>query len=111
MAQINLTINGRSFGMQCDDGQEQRVRDLGNYVDSKIRSVAAAGGTSNENHLLILTSLMLADEIHELRDNLSALGHHVETKEQLDRQEAMVAEAIDTLAERIDVIANRIQNA
>ena len=72
MAHINLTINGRNFGMECDDGQEQRVIDLGNYVDAKVKTIAAAGAASNENHLLVLTSLMLADEIHDLRDSLSA---------------------------------------
>ena len=111
MAQVNLTINGRSFGMECDDGQEQRVQDLGTYVDAKIKNIAEAGAASNENHLLVLTSLMLADEVHELRENLAALGEHVESKEQFDQQELMVSEAIDSLAERIDSIANRIQKA
>ncbi len=111
MAHINLMINGRNFGMECDDGQEQRVRDLGRYVDIKVKNVSSAGAASNENHLLVLTSLMLADEIFELRENLSALGEHVETKEDFDTHEQMVAEAIDTLAEKIDTIAKRIQSA
>jgi len=111
MAHINLTINGRTFGMECDDGQEQRVLDLGNYVDTKIKTVAAAGAASNENHLLVLTSLMLADEIFELRETLTALGDHVETKEDFDKHEEMVSEAINSLAERIDLIAKRIQAA
>lgn len=111
MGQVNLTINGRSFGMECDDGQEQRVLDLGNYVDSKIKNISAAGAASNENHLLVLTSLMLADEVHELRENLAALGEHVESKEVQDEQDKLVSEAIDTLASRIDSIASRIQKA
>ncbi|MFP4314333.1 MAG: cell division protein ZapA [Alphaproteobacteria bacterium] len=110
MGQVNLTINGRNFGMQCDDGQEQRVMDLGSYVDSKIKNIASAGAASNENHLLVLTSLMLADEVHELRENLAALGEHVESKEKQDEHEQMLAGAIDSLAERIDSIATRIQN-
>ena len=111
MAQINLSINGKNFGMECDDGQEQRVLALGEYVDNKIKSVSAAGAANNENHLLILTSLMLADEIFELRDSLSALGEHVETKEHFDQHEQFIVQAIDTLADRIDTIANRIQKA
>ncbi|MAE50249.1 MAG: cell division protein ZapA [Micavibrio sp.] len=111
MAHINLTINGRNFGMECDDGQEQRVIDLGNYVDAKVKTIAAAGAASNENHLLVLTSLMLADEIHDLRDSLSALGEHVESKDESDKQEEMVSDAINSLAERIELIAKRIQTA
>lgn len=111
MAQINLLINGRNFGMECDDGQEQRVRDLGRYVDLKVKNISGAGAASNENHLLVLTSLMLADEIFELRENLSALGDHIESKEDYDKHEQMIAEAIDTLADRIDSIAKRIQTS
>lgn len=110
MAQVNLTINGKNFGMECDDGQEQRVTDLGNYVDAKIQNIASAGAASNENHLLVLTSLMLADEVHELRENLAALGEHVESKENLDEREQILTQAIDTLADRIDAVAGRIKS-
>lgn len=110
MAQVNLTINGKNFGMECDDGQEQRVMDLGNYVDAKIQNISSAGAASNENHLLVLTSLMLADEVHELRENLSALGEHVESKENMDEREQILTQAIGTLADRIDAISARIKS-
>ena len=29
MAQVALVINGRSYRVACDDGQEERVRELG----------------------------------------------------------------------------------
>lgn len=111
MGQVNITINGRNFGMECDDGQEQRVLDLGTYVNSKIQNISSAGAASNENHLLVLTSLMLADEVHELRENLAALGEHVESKEKQDEQDQVLSHAIDSLAQRIDSIASRIQKA
>lgn len=111
MAHITLMINGRSFGMECDDGQEQRVRELGHYVDAKIRSISASGGATNENHLLVLTSLMLTNEIFELRDQLGAMGEQIRANEDWATQETAVAQMIETLSERIDLIANRIQNA
>ena len=66
MAEVTLSINGRDYGISCDDGQEQRVQDLGMYVDSRLRDIAKAGAASNESHLLVLTSIMLADEIFDL---------------------------------------------
>lgn len=111
MAHINLTINGRSFGMECDDGQERRVRELGAYVDSKIRSIASAGGASNENHLLVLTALVLADEIYNMQERLSGADEVLQSRADLEQHEEMIAQAIDTFAERIDTIAGRIQNA
>jgi cell division protein ZapA len=111
MAHINLTINGRSFGMECDDGQEHRVRDLGKYVDNKIRSIASAGGASNENHLLLLTALVMADEIHSLQERLSGADEVLQNRADLEQHEEMISNAINTFAERIDMIAGRIQNA
>ncbi|MFN3701298.1 MAG: cell division protein ZapA [Alphaproteobacteria bacterium] len=111
MANINVTINGRSFGMECDDGQQQRVIDLAAYVDAKIKAVAASGAGGNENHNLVLTALMLADEVFDARDKLSALSHHADTLELQELQEQQIAEVIDTLAERIDSIAERMQTA
>lgn len=111
MAEVNITINGRNFGISCDDGQEQRVLDLGRYVDSRLREIARAGAASNESHLLVLAALMLADEVFDLREDVSILSANARNLEDAEREEAMVAGAIGQLAERIDQIARRIQSA
>lgn len=108
MAEVNITINGRSFGISCEDGQEQRVSDLGHYVDSRLKDIAKVGAASNESHLFVLTTLLLADEVFDLRNDL---GSKVKGKEANQNDEAAVAEALDQLADRIDQIASRIQNA
>ncbi|MCC6597481.1 MAG: cell division protein ZapA [Alphaproteobacteria bacterium] len=111
MAEVNININGRSFGISCDDGQEQRVLNLGSYVDGRIREIARAGAANNEAHLLVLTALMLSDEVFDLRDDVRALGARVQNQENQEQEEASIVGAIDQLAERIEQIARRIQNA
>ncbi len=111
MAEITLTINGRNFGISCDDGQEQRVMDLGHYVDGRLKDISRAGAASNEAHLLVLTSLMLADEVFDLRNQVSNLGGEDQNVESIKQDELVIAQAIDHLAERIDTIAGRIQKA
>ena len=111
MAELNLMINGRSFGISCDDGQEQRVIDLGHYVDSRLKDIARAGAANNETHLLVLTALMLTDEIFDLREKVSDLGGQAEHANTLQADELVIAQAIDHLAERIDTIADRIKAA
>jgi cell division protein ZapA len=111
MAEVTLNINGRSFSISCDDGQEQRVRDLGYYVDSRVKDIARAGAATNEAHLLFLASLMLADEVFELKDNIDEMGGQIEEENLLRADEIAIAQAIDHLADRIDVIAGRIQKA
>ena len=111
MAEVNLTINGRSYGIACDDGQEKRLRDLGYYVDQRIREIAKAGAASNETHLMVLASLMLADEVFDLRDNLGAIDEQVQITQSLVRDDSAIAEAINELAGRVGEIADRIQKA
>ena len=110
MGEVNLNINGQNYAMECDDGQEQRVVDLGGYVDTKMRQIVEAGAASGESHLFVLTTLMLADEIQDLRDHIAANGNG-EMPAMPEGEEVIIAQAIETMAERIDSIAQRIQKA
>src|SRR5688572_29424939 len=111
MAEVTLTINGRNYGIACDDGQEKRVRDLGYYIDQRVREIARAGAATNESHLMVLTSLMLADEIFDLRDNMGALEEDAQQASPNARNDEAIAGAIGELADRIDDIADRVQKA
>lgn len=112
MAEISITINGRNYGIACDDGQERRVQDLARYVDFRLREIARAGAATNESHLLVLTAIILADEIADMKASgtaapaatTSAMG----VKMTDDEEEAIVS-AIDLLAARIDQIAGSLQ--
>lgn len=114
MAEVNLRINGNNYGISCDDGQEGRVQQLGQYVDDRLRDIAKSGAASNNSHLLVLTSLVLADEIHELSDSLRQAQHHQTAQQHpanhfSQEDEAQIAHAIDTLASRIENIAGNLQ--
>ena len=120
MAEVNLNIHGKAYGIACDDGQENRVIEVGQYVDNRARDIAAAGAASNENHLLVLTALVLADEIKELRDNIQTNMSAVKQNAQpankdeqglTETDERQIIESIEMLAERIDSVANRLRVA
>ena len=119
MADVNVTIHGKTYSVACDDGQERRVAELGRYIDSRLREIAAAGAASNEAHLLFLASLVLADEIYELRDVVNDLRARPPkmVKEQVTVREGMSADeeteimqAIELLASRIDAVADKLRD-
>ena len=111
MGEVNITISGRNYGISCQDGQEQRVHDLGAYVDQRLKSISQAGAATNENHLLVLTALMLSDEVFDLRDNAGSQAAKFHDAQISPENQEAVAQAIDQLADRIDQIAKRIQAA
>ena len=70
MAEVNLTIDGRSYPVACDDGQERRLMQLGSYVDQRMRE-ASVSGSSNKVQAMVLASLMLADEVFDVSEKLT----------------------------------------
>ncbi|MAF97934.1 MAG: cell division protein ZapA [Micavibrio sp.] len=111
MAEVNIGINGRSFSIYCEDGQEDRVLQLGSYVDSRFREIAQAGAATNEAHLLVLTSLMMADEVFDLRSDLNDIQEQMKHAKGSVEQEAEVARVIEELSERVEKATARIQGA
>ena len=116
MAEVTLTINGRNYGISCDDGQEQRVLDLGAYVDQRMKEMASAGAATSDSQLLVLTTILLTDEIFELRDQVSTganapapttNGAHPPESE----DHAELTKTIENLSGRVDTIAERLQGA
>ncbi len=111
MAEISITINGRNYGIACDDGQERRVQELARYVDFRLKEIARAGAASNESHLLVLTAIILADEIADMKSGgIPAVKQQAAVGIRMsDEEEEAIVSAIDLLAARIDQIAGNLQ--
>ncbi|MEQ8196306.1 MAG: cell division protein ZapA [Rhodospirillales bacterium] len=65
MAQVSVTINGRKYPIACDDGQEAHLSRLASYVDNRIRELVAAVGQVDHSRLLVMVSLLVADELSD----------------------------------------------
>jgi len=129
MAEVNISINGRIHEISCDNGQEGRVVDLASYIDQRLQQIARSGAAYNDAHLMVLTALVIADELFETREKLSALsassaatpapaakgrkGEAAEAGEAATspEEEKAMAQLIEKLAKRIDGIAARVQAA
>lgn len=72
MAQMTVRINGYAYTVGCEDGQETHLLAMAEQVDNRIANIKAVGGQSGEARLLVLSALLLADEVHDLRLELAA---------------------------------------
>jgi cell division protein ZapA len=118
MAQIMLTINGRSYPIACDDGQEDRIRQLGQYIDRKVVEFAGKWGQIGDARLILMASLVITDELAEANEALrrqrqsgngaSAGQASVEHDRDL-ATEAVLAAGIESLAARIEAVAARLE--
>ncbi len=68
MAQVSLRINGYAYILGCADGEEEHLCALAADLDRRIDEIKATTGPSGEARLLLMTALVLADELHDLRE-------------------------------------------
>lgn len=69
MAQVTIRINGYAYTVGCEDGQEGHLARMAGEIEQRIDNIKRIGGQSGEARLLMLASLLLADELHDLRSN------------------------------------------
>ena len=101
MGQISLTGNGRPFALVCEDGQEARIRRLGQYVDAKVAEFVNSVGQVGEARLLLLAALVIADELADANEALR--------RERSEAHEGEAPTAVDAAANGIHGIAQRIE--
>jgi cell division protein ZapA len=122
VAEVTIYINGRSYDISCDNGQEGRVVDLASYIDQRLQQISRSGAAYNDAHLTVLTSLVLADEIFEAREGHAAAPSKaargavpapaaappvaVNKDEQL-----AVVKALEQITKRIEGVATRVLKA
>ena len=108
MTQVSITINNRKYQVACDDGQEAHLARLGDYVDKRLNELVAAVGQVGDSRLLVMVSLLLADELSDLYSEKEQ-GAGSDTPSARDEEEACAA--IEKLAERIENIAASFEEA
>ncbi len=78
MAQITIDINGRNYRVQSAEGQEDRILELGRYVDARVRDLVRTGGNAPDQQLLVMLALILADEVWEATTELDSAAQRLE---------------------------------
>ncbi|WP_346911660.1 cell division protein ZapA [uncultured Roseibium sp.] len=116
MAQINVTINGRSFRMACDDGEEERLLGLAERFDGWINELRGAFGEIGDQRLTVMAGIMATDQLVELEKKVARLEEELATakdassaaRDSLGRRETETASAIETAAKKIEVLAESL---
>lgn len=110
MAQVTITINSREYAVACEDGQEVRIFQLARLLDEKARLISGGSGQINENMLLAMVGLLLADELSELKKSPSTSGSIPQAVDnsRLLETDKLLAEKIKLLTKEIKSVANDI---
>lgn len=112
MAQVSVTINGRAYQIACDDGQEEHLRQLAGYIDRRVAELVAAMGQIGDMRLLVMVSLLIADELSEVTRQLDDTRKTSDdARSTASKADAQAASALENIAARIEDIAARLEHA
>ncbi|MAS86836.1 MAG: cell division protein ZapA [Micavibrio sp.] len=109
MASVSVNINSKSYGIDCGEGQEARVRQLAKYIDERMRSLSGNTGAVSEDQLFVITSLVLADEVFDLREKAANSNGEAPSTEGYISEEELKA-IVDKINTRIKSITKEIQS-
>jgi cell division protein ZapA len=117
MPQLAITINGRSYQIACEDGQEKHLSELGAYLDKRIKDLVGSVGQIGDTRLLVMASLLIADELSELYDDMDALraesaakdGARTDNGAGNSDADAALAGRLDSATRAIEDIAARLE--
>ncbi|MGK2285990.1 cell division protein ZapA [Pedomonas sp. V897] len=72
MGQVTIAVGGRHYSLVCGDGEEPQLQRLAAYVDEKAETLSASLGRLSEPRLLLMASLLITDELMDLKAQLAA---------------------------------------
>lgn len=73
MSKATISLNGRPFTIGCEEGQQAYLRELAAHLDGHVRSLADRVGQIGDLRLLLMASLIVADELKEAKGELESL--------------------------------------
>jgi cell division protein ZapA len=116
MSQVSVTINGRQFRMECEDGQEDHLGNLARDLDSRIAGLRQKFGEIGDTRLTVMAALTIADVLAEtetrvkaLEDELAALRTaRTDVVDRAQNTQVTLAAALDAAAERIEDLTKKL---
>ena len=117
MGKVAVTVNNRSFTVACDDGQEEHVTELAQYIDGHVEELSASVGQVGDARLLLMAALLVADELSEMVNRVEVLEAEIDdvkknqtsSARKTNSMEAKVADILEGAAKRIEDMAARVE--
>ncbi|MEO6248044.1 MAG: cell division protein ZapA [Sphingomicrobium sp.] len=101
MAEVDLSIAGRSYRVACRAGEEDTLRAAAALVDGKSKEALAGLGSMTESRQLLFAALLLADQIIDKRPDAPPAAPAT--------PEPALAVRVALLAERLEILAGSLE--
>jgi cell division protein ZapA len=111
MGQVTVVLNGRTYRLECGEGEESHLIALAEYLGTHVEDMKRKFGQVGDDRLILMASLLVTDELWELKREMEQLKASLATA----RRDRSVADetaksAKAGLAERIGAVADRLEH-
>ena len=121
MPLVNVLINGHAYTLACDGGEEERLRKVAKYLDTRVQELVSTVGQIGDSRLLLMVALLISDELGEAMTRLEEQDKRIAALKKPDKladkqnsqsvDEDALAETLEKAAARIEAIAGRLADA
>jgi cell division protein ZapA len=115
LGEVSVTLNGRTYRLECGAGEEAHLIALAEYLGSHVDTMKRKFGQVGDDRLILMASLMVTDELWEVRRQMQEMKSAITelrrdksvADESAKSKRADVAAAIGAAADRLEMLSER----
>jgi cell division protein ZapA len=110
MGQVSVTLNGRTYRLECAEGEEAHLVALAEYLGTHVDTMKRKFGQVGDDRLILMASLLVTDELWELRRQMQELKTLVaETRRDRSVADESAKSIQGELARKVSAVADRLE--
>ncbi|OFW71699.1 MAG: hypothetical protein A2W02_00945 [Alphaproteobacteria bacterium RBG_16_64_48] len=110
MGQVSVTLNGRTYRLECGEGEETHLIALAEYLGSHVDTMKRKFGQVGDDRLILMASLLITDELWELRRQMQELKTSLaEARRDRSVADESTKSVQADLAQRVSAVAERLE--
>ena len=110
MGQVSVTLNGRTYRLECGEGEENHLIALAEYLSSHVDTMKRKFGQVGDDRLILMASLLVTDELWELRRQMQELKTSLaEARRDRSVADESTKSVQADLAQRVSAVAERLE--
>lgn len=116
MPSVNVLINGKTYRMACEEGQEAHLVSLAERLDEYVGQLKGSFGEIGDQRLTVMAGVMVTDALVEQETKNAALVAEIEqlknnaqsTVSEMGTAEQEASQKIAAIADRLSELAGKL---
>ena len=110
MGQVSVTLNGRTYRLECGSGEEAHLIELSEYLAAHVETMKHKFGQVGDDRLILMAALMVTDELWEARSHIEEMKTVLaESKRDRSTADETMRSMQADLAARVSAAAQRLE--